>query len=118
MPTPSTLHARVQRPTHSRISVELSAPAQEGNVLVVSENFYPGWQATIDGKPATAERADYTFIGVPLTAGARKVDLEFTSAASSKGKLITIVSVLLGLMLVVAGLVPRRAGGTLSPGAA
>jgi hypothetical protein len=110
MPSPSTLTARVQRPTHSRIVVDLSAPAQDGNVLVVSENFYPGWQAIVDGKAATAERVDYTLIGVPLTAGARKVELEFTSSASSTGKMITVVAVLMSLLLIGAGLLPKRRG--------
>ncbi len=110
MPNPSTVTARVQRPTHSRIVVDLSAPAQDGNVLIVSENFYPGWQALVDGKPATAERADYTLIGIPLTVGARKVELEFTSSASSKGKAITLVALLASILLIAAGLMPNRRG--------
>jgi hypothetical protein len=118
MPKPSTLTARVQRPTHSRISVELSAPAQDGNVLIVSENFYPGWKAVVDGKPASAERVDYTLIGVPLTAGARKVELEFTSSTSAMGKIITIVAVLLSLALIGVGLLPNRRGGAVATGAA
>ncbi len=118
IPAPSSISARVQRPNHSRIVVDLSAPAQDGNMLIVSENFFPGWTARIDGKPAAAERADYSLIGVPLPAGARKIELEFTSAASSTGMAITVVALLLSVLLIGVGLVPKRPGGAVATGAA
>jgi len=100
IPAPSTITARVQRPNHSRITIELSAPARDGNVLVVSENFYPGWVATVDGRAAEAERVDYTLIGVPLRAGDRRVELQFTSSSSRTGLLITLAATLASLALV------------------
>ena len=87
-------------------------------MLIVSENFFPGWTARIDGKPAAAERADYSLIGVPLPAGARKIELEFTSAASSTGMAITVVALLLSVLLIGVGLVPKRPGGAVATGAA
>ena len=95
--------------------MDLSAPAQDGNILIVSENFYPGWTALVDGKPATVERADYTLIGVPLSAGARKIELEFTSARSVTGKLITIVAFAVAILLLVAGVVMQRRVGAPVP---
>ena len=87
-------------------------------MLIVSENFYPGWTATIDGKAARPERANYTLIGVPLTAGARKVELEFTSAASATGKLVTIAASAVALLVLGAGITLRRRSPALVPGAA
>jgi hypothetical protein len=109
LPPPSTITAQVRRPNHGRITVELSAPAQNGNMLIVSENFYPGWIARVDGRDVRAERADYSLIGVPLTAGARKVELEFTSAAYQKGKVITWFAAAAALALWIFGLVAGRA---------
>ena len=77
-------------------------------MLIVSENFYPGWKATIDGKEARTERADYTLIGVPLTAGARKIELQFTDAAYQKGKFMTLVAVAAALALWGAGFLAGR----------
>jgi len=108
LPPPSAITAQVRRPTHSRITVELSAPAQDGNMLIVSENFYPGWTARVDGRDARAERADYSLIGVPLTAGARKIELEFTSAAYQKGKVITLFALAAALALWIFGIVAER----------
>ena len=108
IPAPSTVTAQVQRPDHGRIVVDLSAPAQNGNMLIVSENFYPGWTARVDGKPASAERANYSLIGVPLAAGARKIELEFTSATSATGKRVTLAATAVALLILGAGLVRRR----------
>ena len=75
---------------------------------MVSENFYPGWTATVDGKPATAARAMYSLIGVPLPAGARSVELRFTSASYKKGKLITLLALGLSVLLFAGGVVTTR----------
>lgn len=108
LPSPPAITAQVRRPNHGRILVDLSAPAQDGNMLIVSENFYPGWTARVDGRDARTERADYTLIGVPLSAGARRVELEFTSSAYQKGKATTLAALATALALLVAGLIPRR----------
>jgi uncharacterized membrane protein YfhO len=71
---------------------------------VVSENYYPGWRATVDGKPAAIGRADYTLIGVELPAGARSVDLNFTSPAYERGKAITWLAIALGFLMLGAGM--------------
>jgi hypothetical protein len=86
-----------------RIAVELARPAPAGSALVVSENFYPGWTATVDGKPAAIGRADYVLIGVELPAGAKKVELAFASSAYEKGKMITLFALIVAAALAVGG---------------
>ncbi len=90
------------------ISMTLGAPAPAGSALIVSENFYPGWVATVDGKPVTASRAMYSLIGVPLPTGAKQVDLRFTSQSYERGKSITLVALGLALALLAGGVVLDR----------
>ena len=45
--------------------------------LVLSEVYYPGWQATVDGKRAEVLRADYTFRAVTLPPGTHVVEMTF-----------------------------------------
>ena len=71
---------------------------------MVSENYYPGWKATVDGKPARIGRADYTLIGVELPAGARSIELNFTSPSYQRGKVITWIAIAVGLLMLGAGL--------------
>ncbi len=105
-PLPITVAATTWEP--GRISLTLSAPAPAGSALMVSENFYPGWRATIDGKPAMTARADVSLIGVPLTAGATKVELTFKSDAVATGKQLAMVGLLLGLVWLVGGALADR----------
>ncbi|HTD83001.1 MAG TPA: hypothetical protein VK648_04355, partial [Gemmatimonadaceae bacterium] len=93
----------VQHYEPGRVEIALSAPAPAGSSLIVSENFYPGWVATADGRPARLGRADYTLIGVELPQGARNIELRFTSSAYQRGKKITWVAIVLGTLMLGAG---------------
>ena len=95
MPLPTTVEARTTRFDPGAIDVELDQPAPDGSALVVSENYYPGWTATVDGKAANIGRTDMSLIGVELPAGARKVELRFTSAPFETGKTVTLWALLL-----------------------
>src|SRR5688572_25209392 len=102
LPPPLAIGARVTRFEPGRISISLSAPAPAGSALIVSENYYPGWRATVDGRPAITGRADMSLIGVALPAGGRAVELTFESAPYRTGKMITLVA--LALAVAAAGL--------------
>ncbi|HEY4215881.1 MAG TPA: hypothetical protein VGM67_02020 [Gemmatimonadaceae bacterium] len=86
----------------------LDQPAVAGQALVVSDNYFPGWTATADGKPATVTRTDYNLIGVALPAGARSVQLRFQDVAYEKGKVLTLISILIAVVLLGAGLIADR----------
>jgi len=104
LPNPLAIKTSVRHYEPGRVQIDLSAPAPEGSSLVVSENYYPGWVASVDGKPARIGRADYTMIGVELPQGARSVELNFTSPIYEKGKMITWVAIALGFLMLGAGM--------------
>jgi hypothetical protein len=108
VPPPLPIHARMTKWEPGAMTVELDAPAPDKSALVVSENFYPGWTATVDGQPAVVDRADYVIMGVPLKAGARKIELRFTDAAFEKGKVVTLVALLLSVILAAGGMLMER----------
>jgi hypothetical protein len=106
--TPATVSAHVARYEPGRISIDLSAPAPDGAVLVVSENYYPGWGATAGAAPLQTSRANYNLIGVGLTTGTRHVDLSFTDPSYGRGTLMTLVALLLAIVGLIGGLVIDR----------
>jgi len=81
-------------------------------LLVISENYFPAWRATVDGEPAPVLRADYTFRAVPVPAGTHEVRFEYRSEVLQASAVVSVG--MLGLLLAVAlgGAVRgRRRGG-------
>jgi hypothetical protein len=103
LPEPLSLTTNVRSYAPGKVDIDLSGPAPAGSSLVVSENYYPGWLATVDGKSANVGRVDYSMIGVELPAGARSVSLRFTSPTYERGKIITWIAIVIGLIMLGAG---------------
>jgi hypothetical protein len=108
LPEPLATTVTTMRYEPGGITLTLGAPAPEGSALIVSENYYPGWKATVDGRPATLGRADYTLIGVELPAGARTIQLTFDSAPYHTGKAITLIAFALSAAWWIAGALMER----------
>ena len=107
---PAPTGISVAMPTYApgHIVAELDRPAPEGATLVVSENWFPGWTAVVDGKPGKAGRVDHTLIGVPLPAGARRVELSFRDPAYVRAKPLTLIALVLTALVIAVGLVADR----------
>jgi len=108
LPDPLPVKVTTTRYEPGSFTVSLDTPAPEGSALIVSENYYPGWKATIDGRTATLGRADYSLIGVALPAGARTIQLSFDSAPYHTGKAITLAALALSAVWWLAGAFMER----------
>ena len=69
----STIRLTSYEPNH--LVYETSSP-QDG-IVVFSEIYYPGWTATIDGKPADIARADYILRAMNVPAGKHTIEMRF-----------------------------------------
>ncbi len=81
---------RFSRPGNNRVEVEVSAAS--GGILVLSEVFYPGWQAQIDGESVPILRADYGLRAVCLPPGEHRVVMQFVPRSLQIGAGITLFS--------------------------
>lgn len=95
MPDRSPSRATFTHWSAGRMSITLDPAPPQDSYLLIAENWYPDWHATVDGQPAATWRGDQTFLTVPVKAGAKRVELQFASASFARGKLVTIVSLLL-----------------------
>lgn len=96
----------VWAPGRIRLTVPAADPAHAGGAryLLVSENWYPDWHATIDGKPAALLRGDQTFLSVVLPpGGGHEVVFEFASASYRLGKILTGLAAVLILGILASG---------------
>lgn len=110
MPAPSPARASVTAWEPGGMTVTLDPVPPQRSYLVIAENWYPDWEARVDGQPTPVLRGDYTLITVALPAGAKQVELTFHSKLYDVGKAITVASVALLLIVLLAAVVARRAG--------
>jgi hypothetical protein len=100
--------ATVTRYEPGAVDLTLGQPAASGQALVVSENYFPGWSAVVDGKPAPVVRADFNLMAVALPAGAKSVQLRFDDPAYEKGKTLTLLALAVAVVLWGLGFVVDR----------
>ncbi len=92
-------------PNGVTIDANLDAPGY----LVLADTWYPGWQATVDGRPVELLRANYAFRAVWLTAGEHVVEMRYRPRLWMVGAAISGVSGLIcGLGAGVSFLWERR----------
>jgi hypothetical protein len=108
LPPPAGVKVTVGKYEAREINVQFDKPVASGMALVVSENFFPGWQANVSGQNASVFRANYNLIGVALPAGARGVQLTFSDPAYVTGKTVTLVALTLAVAALIAGVVFDR----------
>jgi hypothetical protein len=103
----ATATARVSAWQPGALRIDVSGAEKAASFLVVAENWYPDWRATVDGKTARVRRVDHSLIGVELPAGATSVDLRFDSATYRRGKQISLVGLIAAALLLLVPLVRR-----------
>ena len=75
----------VQLTHYAPNELHYTAQTDKGGVLVLSEIYYPGWTATIDGRPVDLGRVNYVLRALRVPAGRHDIRLEFrpTSVAAT-----------------------------------
>ena len=101
LPAAPTATARLTSWDAGRMRISVDGKDARTLYLVVSENWYKDWRATVDGVAVPALRAQNTLLSVALPSGAKEVALEFRSPEYERGRLIALLSLLaVGALLV------------------
>lgn len=77
----------------------LSSSSPSPALLVVSEAYYPGWTAAVNGQPAPVVEADAFLLSVPVPAGESTIVLDYRPASLIIG---AVVSTLMWVVLAAA----------------
>ncbi len=80
-----------------------------GGVLVLSDQYYPGWQATVDGQSVPITRAFTALHAVCVPAGAHTVQFVYRPMSLIIGLILTVIG---WLVVSVVWFVGRRKGAT------
>jgi hypothetical protein len=82
-------------------SVTVSTSSPVAGFALLTDNYYPGWIATIDGKPTQLYRADYTLRAVAVPKGEHVVIFRYTPVTFTVGSIIACIGVLLSVVAIV-----------------
>ena len=80
------------------LRVRLQARAPAPCWLVLADTYYPGWQATVDGRAARIERVNLGMRGVRLAAGRHQVEFRYRCQALAVGWLAATAAAALWLL--------------------
>ena len=100
---------RIERYEPARIDIKVQAAAPA--LLVLSDLFYPGWEATVDGRPAEILQANYVMRAVAIPPGAHEVRFLYRPASFRAGVAASAVGCLAVALLISCRLWPRRRHG-------
>ncbi len=89
-PAPGDFSFRDFSVSATRIAFQAQLP-QPGDVLV-NEITYPGWEASIDGKPTQLFPADGIFRAVWAPAGAHQIEMRFRPRHLALGAAVSLIS--------------------------
>jgi len=84
--------ARIVNYEPNRLAIETVADKRA--VLVISEMYYPGWEATIDGRRTPIWTANYLLRGVIVPEGRHRVEMRYTAPAARRGAIISVLTLL------------------------
>ncbi len=100
---------------HSAGRFEWAGSIAAPRLLVVSNNFHPGWRAVVNGAEVPVLRANHAFLAVPLTqAGPVRVTLQFHDPLTAKAHVLTLLGVLLMASCALLG-TKQDGGGPTAP---
>lgn len=71
--------------------VVVSTKNDENSLLVLSDNYYPGWKAYVNGKDEEILRANYTFRAIAVPKGENTVKFIYEPDSLNLGIAITII---------------------------
>ncbi|HKO43255.1 MAG TPA: YfhO family protein [Pyrinomonadaceae bacterium] len=96
----ATGYAYVGSLTDTTMEVRTSSGSE--SFLVTSDTWYPGWQATVDGVPASIFRANYALRGVRVPAGRHIVRFEYRPKMLFVGTAVSVfcLVILAGILAV------------------
>ena len=99
-------HVEITRYAPNQIELAVRSPSEA--YLLLSEVFYPGWRAEIDGVQTSLYRADGIFRALRVPAGDHQVVLAFSPRSWWIGLTTSLIAGIGLLVAAIAGLVRHR----------
>ena len=103
--TPSPVFPKVIEDKRNRVVIETDQ-AEDG-LLVLSDNYYSGWLASVDGLPTEVFKANHTMRGVKVPAGHHMVLFAFVPATFFASMYVSLAVAALILAALIVAVIKR-----------
>lgn len=100
-PLPRVVHYESNR-------VVIEAAPSAAAFLVLSDQWYPGWVATVDGRPTTVVRANYVMRGVHVPAGRHTIEFRYRPGSFRVGVGLSLAGCAMLAFVAGLGLLTRK----------
>jgi hypothetical protein len=80
--------------------IVITTNSLQGGMLVLTDAFYPGWTARIDGKLTKVYRADYAFRAVELPAGNHRIEFIYNPNSWKAGLAVSAAGLIIVLLIL------------------
>jgi hypothetical protein len=81
--------------------VVLRTTSSTAGLLLLSDAYYPGWQATVDNQATPIYQANALFRGLMVPAGQHEVVFTFRPASVRTGRTVSLLGISLWLVLLI-----------------
>ncbi len=89
--------------------------ANRSSELVLSDTYYPGWNVTVNGRPARIDEVNYLFRGVHVPAGEDRIVFTYDPQSFKTGWAISLAAAVIVIGAVIIGLRRRRVRAHVPP---
>ena len=85
--------------SHTSNHVELLVEVTRPSIVVLTDAYFPGWVATVDGVTTEILRANYLFRGVEVPPGSHRITFDYRPRSFYLGMTITLFSIVVVLLI-------------------
>jgi uncharacterized membrane protein YfhO len=94
---------RAARPANARVEISdyrpervtLTATTDQPGYLILTDSWYPGWRAFVDGQPTPIYRADVLFRAIQINPWAHTIVFEYRSDSFRVGAIVSVASLMI-----------------------
>lgn len=97
-------HAQVTMKNYEPNQLTYEVESAKGGVLVFSENYYPEWTATIDGKEVPVGRVNYILRAIQVQPGKHQVVLSFFPKSVDRTETVAYIAFALLVICILLGI--------------
>jgi hypothetical protein len=96
-------------------SLAVDFELQGRGLLVVLDQFHPGWEARVDGQPRPIRRVCGLFRGVEVRSGERRLEMVYRPASFRTGSALSLAALAFAALLLAVPWLERRRAASVSP---